>query len=929
MRNSLCRVFTLALITTIALACNDHFVESTSSVAELESNPLLEVEMESAASRTAIDEELNISWHADDRIAVFYGNRNNIECRFDGDTGDVRGTISAVESIDIGDKHSIDAIFAYYPYDANVAINDYEEFEITLQAVQHYAEHGFGRGANPMVAVTESLSHHSLSFRNVGAMLKLQIWGNATVKSITFKGNNQEVLAGEATLIASHDILPDIELKSSGEKSVTLDCGDGVALGTSADAPTDFWIVLPPTTFTSGFTVEVTDTQGRIFTKSTTRGVFLKRNRVVPVEAFEISYDQELNPNELWYTTTNGAQISLSANMFNNTIESHVKVGDKWVVTFSDALTAIQDEAFSSNSSLKSITLPESVTSIGDKAFYQCVNLAVVNLPKSISYIGSQAFNGCNAISELTISGYPDDYPSVWGNNPFDNTSIDKLIVECNLVGAEIVSGSFDRDPLFVGSNVSNIVFTPEVDCIGAYSFFAASSVKSVSIPYGVEIIGEGAFMYCDSLEEVTFPESITYIGSSVLEGCSSLTHVTSLATTPPALGSRAFPANLQVRVPDYAFSAYQNDSEWNRYTLSNLAGETYESSDYSADGKVTILQRASEGNGVNIVFLGDGFSDRQIAAGYYEEYCRFAMETLFDSEPYKSFRHLFNVYMVTAVSKSERIDDVHTVGRTKFDTYFTDTGDVIGNDALVNSYAKKAVGEAALEDALVIVILNSNYRAGICYLYSPTVYDPEQSYWCHGASISYCAMCGNDDEFKYLILHEAGGHGFAKLADEYFYSGNGEITNSDYYYIVDWLDKFNWYMNVDYIKGGTKDASNVKWKHMLADERYQYEGLGVFEGGLTYPKGVFRSTEYSIMRSEKRGSTRSYNYNAPSRETIYRRIHHLAYGSSWAYDYEKFVEYDAINRKSAAEASYSVSAQSVVYGCATMPHSDPKLICN
>ncbi|MBO5732456.1 MAG: hypothetical protein J6R38_02400 [Alistipes sp.] len=83
------------------------------------------------------------------------------------------------------------------------------------------------------------------------------------------------------------------------------------------------------------------------------------------------------------------------------------------------------------------------------------------------------------------------------------------------------------------------------------------------------------------------------------------------------------------------------------------------------------------------------------------------------------------------------------------------------------------------------------------------------------------------------------------------------------------------------------------------------------------------------MARIRFRVTTRSYNYNAPSRETIYRRIHHLAYGSSWIYDYEKFVEYDTINRKSAAETSYSVSAQSVVYSCTTMPHNVPKLIWN
>ena len=36
--------------------------------------------------------------------------------------------------------------------------------------------------------------------------------------------------------------------------------------------------------------------------------------------------------------------------------------------------------------------------------------------------------------------------------------------------------------------------------------------------------------------------------------------------------------------------------------------------------------------------------------------------------------------------------------------------------------------------------------------------------------------------------------------------------------------------------------------------------------------------------------------FNAPSREAIYKRIHRLAFGKEWQYDYEAFVEYDQKN---------------------------------
>ena len=70
---------------------------------------------------------------------------------------------------------------------------------------------------------------------------------------------------------------------------------------------------------------------------------------------------------------------------------------------------------------------------------------------------------------------------------------------------------------------------------------------------------------------------------------------------------------------------------------------------------------------------------------------------------------------------------------------------------------------------------------------------------------------------------------------------------------------------------------------------------IGVYEGGRTYQYGVYRPTDISIMSG---GSYYlEYGFNAPSRETIYNRIHKLAYGEDWEYDYEEFVQWD-LSRK-------------------------------
>ena len=94
------------------------------------------------------------------------------------------------------------------------------------------------------------------------------------------------------------------------------------------------------------------------------------------------------------------------------------------------------------------------------------------------------------------------------------------------------------------------------------------------------------------------------------------------------------------------------------------------------------------------------------------------------------------------------------------------------------------------------------------------------------------------------------------------------------------------WWLNVDI----TNNLSEILWSKFIVDERYANEKLGAYEGAFLCAKNIYRATENSIMVANTGG------FNAQQREVIYKRIMKLAYGDSWQYDYEKFVEYDAIN---------------------------------
>ena len=314
---------------------------------------------------------------------------------------------------------------------------------------------------------------------------------------------------------------------------------------------------------------------------------------------------------------------------------------------------------------------------------------------------------------------------------------------------------------------------------------------------------------------------------------------------------------------------------------------DNYISTDYSTDGDVTTLQTATNGDGIDIVLMGDAYSDRQIADGTYEADMENLYNNLFTEEPYKSFKDHFNVHYVNVVSATEGYD----YGNTALGGYFGDGTLVGGNDNAVFDYALKAISEEKMDEALLIVAMNSDKYAGTCYMYYP---ESVSGTYGSGPSVAYFPKGGDAETFAGLLHHEACGHGFAKLADEYAYESNGTIGSDYKAEIQTQKANWGWWKNVDF----TSNPTATRWSHFINDSRYQYEGLGAFEGGLTYWSGVWRPTENSIMRYNTGG------FNAPSREAIYYRIHKLAYGDSWQYDYEEFVEWDAKNRKTEASAA-------------------------
>ena len=265
-------------------------------------------------SRTYVEEGNLLRWTEGDQISLFDGNTLNRQFNFDGETGDNAGTFSPGEK-PYGTGNDLNKNYAVYPYSSKTKISDYGVITSTLPAEQNYAENSFGLGANTMIAATQDKEDTFLKFKNVGGYLKLQLYGNdITVRSITLTGNNNEKLAGKATITSAYGQNPTISMSDNATQSITLDCGEGVKIGTTAKTATAFWIVVPPTTFEKGFTVTITDMDGNESTKSTSNEIVVERNVIKPMSAIKINpiLDNMLNnfnPNQYLLFKNNNEMI--------------------------------------------------------------------------------------------------------------------------------------------------------------------------------------------------------------------------------------------------------------------------------------------------------------------------------------------------------------------------------------------------------------------------------------------------------------------------------------------------------------------------------------------------------------------------------------------------------------------------------------------
>lgn len=290
----LCSIVLAALVS----ACANHNEDDGGvTLPEVDAPKHLYASIERMASRTAVKDEKLLLWSDGDEISYFARRSSNLNYALQKTSSSQNdyGTFQRVTThCEEGDK--LDYNYGVYPYDEDISVERSGDISVQLPSVQHYAKNSFGIGAVTMVAVSDGRDGGMLQFKSAVGYMRLPLYGEGiVVKSIELRGNDGEKLSGAATITAPYTTAPSVTMAADASGVVTLDCGEGVALGSDVTATTAFWFALPPVLFARGFTITVTDDKGTTYTKSTSKVIAIDRNSLLSMASHDLRNDNFLD----------------------------------------------------------------------------------------------------------------------------------------------------------------------------------------------------------------------------------------------------------------------------------------------------------------------------------------------------------------------------------------------------------------------------------------------------------------------------------------------------------------------------------------------------------------------------------------------------------------------------------------------------------
>ena len=589
---------------------------------------------------------------------------------------------------------------------------------------------------------------------------------------------------------------------------------------------------------------QITTIESYTFYNSNFNGTLSLPESVREIKEYAFSYNSFKGELNLPKSLLQIGNWAFFGNLFNGTL------------VFPSELVSIGEYAFASCWRLSGIVeMPENVIALPKALFSSCSGLEGIKLHKDVEAIGSFAFENCYGITSITCEA---KNPPTISADSFNGVAKDNFTVE-------VPEASVNKY-----KNADN---WSEFKRFAAHREFSIS--RNLFRALNAEL-SKTFVMRAPALEKwsvESMPDWVTVTPSSGT-GKMDVT-VTIDEMTADEVGQMLCDEKDQWGNP------YQNTYNGRAGEIVFLLdGKEYRSTmrveqyDYEyGDGDPITLQEKEKGKGVNIVLMGDCFDAKDIASGKYLTAMEDAYHYFFDIEPYLTYQNYFNVYGVFGLSPDSGMGTVNTIREARFGSQYTLNEGVTPDFNAAFAAACITPINDDVSKTLIIMIENSSDYSGLCYM------------WGDGSAVAVVPMSEDPApyDFRGLVHHEAGGHGFGKLADEYIYH-NAFISTCPCMCCphVEELEAMKYYGFYDNVSL-TGSMHDVPWSHMIYDPQYS-NTVDVYEGAFYHTRGVFRSEPTSCMNNN------IPYYSAISREAMVKKIKKYA---GEEYDFEEFKKFD------------------------------------
>lgn len=506
------------------------------------------------STKVVLGDNLETLWEQGDQINIFYGATQGPgavftaeEISMEGQKAVFSGTISAFTGTVEGSGNAIN-FCGLYPYSqANTYDGTYAH--MNLPHIQHARKDTEDPMSKLLIAKSPGLN---LYFYLVGSGLRFEISRN-DIAEFRFSGNDGEILAGDLTIGFDNNGRPEVTAVANPQYEISVfPAANDPTYLPEAFTPGYYYLDIIPQELEHGYTVTYITTSGQQGSYTLTSSRSFARtvyNKFSSKESQITFTDIPPQANQIRYTATAKVDYNIPTEgiiRYGNVVESNVfnQTTHVGTITFANAITGLDHDAFFGNEDLISVTLPDGLEDIEFRAFAYCPNLVSVDIPSSVQGIGWAAFKGCTSLEHIYVPELIGLGGAVFANclslrsfsGPYASADGKFLIYHLSWNGEDFLSGcalkSFEGQDLIIPEGIDVLI----------EGVFAGGQFASVSIPETVKEIEESCFESCViSSSTLTIPGSVTTIGDNAFYGCSSLNTIILDRGSYAGLGSEGF----------------------------------------------------------------------------------------------------------------------------------------------------------------------------------------------------------------------------------------------------------------------------------------------------------------------------------------------------------------------------------------------------